>query len=74
MEQHVTKIQQIYFKLDDKTVSGHTVYRWLLDYHKSNGNVRSLIPRYTQKGRNNLKSSITEELGQYGKDQYLKIK
>jgi putative transposase len=44
-----------------------------LDYQKSSGDVRSLIPKYTQKGRSNLKSPITEELWQYGKDQYLKM-
>ena len=69
----VSDLKQIDFKKDGKTLNWQTIYRWILTYRKNDGDIRRLIPNYSQRGRKNLKNSITEELWKYGMEQYLQM-
>jgi putative transposase len=63
----IKELKQMKFEKD-----WQTIYRWILAYTKSGGDIRSLIPKYNERGRKNLKGDDTQELWKYGLEQYKK--
>lgn len=64
------KAQDLY--CDNKKTSWKTVYRWIKRYREEKGDIRSLIPRYTNCGGNKLYTSpAAEDIWEFGKEQYL---
>ncbi len=64
------KAQEI--KHAGKIIHWMTAYRWMLDYKGARGDIRALLPKYSESGRKSPYSEpIHEELWEYGKNQYL---
>jgi len=59
---------------DGKQISWKTAYRWILQYKEAAGDIRALIPKYTNCGRKKeFATDIAQNLWEYGRSQYLQL-
>ncbi|MFX1283295.1 MAG: Mu transposase C-terminal domain-containing protein [Promethearchaeota archaeon] len=69
----IKRLKQMKFKKDGQEIFWLTVYRWILAYNKSGGDIKSLIPKYNQRGRKKVQKGLTEELCEIGLSYYLQM-
>jgi putative transposase len=72
-DKSVDEIKKMEFKINGDKKSWKSIYRWLLAYSKSGGDLRSLIPNYNKRGRKIPEGDIESELWEYGKEEYKKM-
>lgn len=66
------KSQEIIY--EGKKIFWMTAYQWILKYKEVQGDIRALLPKFSECGRkSNYTGPIHEELWEYGKKQYLQL-
>lgn len=70
LEKPIKVLQEMEFQINSEKIHWKTVYNWILAYSKSGGDIRSLIPKFSKRGRRSLQHVISEELWNYGLNQY----
>jgi putative transposase len=72
LETSIEELKSQNFCHNGKNISWKTAYRWIKRYKRAKGDIRSLIPKYTNcGGKIRYNSPVAEEIWEFGKNQYL---
>lgn len=73
LETPIKRLKKMKFRKNGDEIFWLTVYRWILAYNKSGGDIKSLIPKYNQRGRKKEQNVLVDELCEIGLSIYLQM-